>query len=76
MREVGVLNELLDSITIAVDRIRSLYSKRDSSSEEEEFCKSAGDKRSRRRRVSMRSLRFQPLAASPAWPICSILAPL
>lgn len=37
MREVGVLNELLDSITIAVDRIRSLYSKRDSSSEEEEF---------------------------------------
>jgi hypothetical protein len=37
MREVGVLDELLDSITVAVDRIRALYSKRDSTSEEEEF---------------------------------------
>lgn len=37
MREVGVLDELLDSITMAVDRVRSLYTKRDSSSEEEEF---------------------------------------
>ncbi|KAI6207198.1 SAND domain and SAND domain-like-containing protein [Aphelenchoides fujianensis] len=38
MREVGVLDELLDSITVSVDRIRGLYSKRDSSSEEEEFA--------------------------------------
>jgi hypothetical protein len=39
MREVGVLDELLNSITVAVERIRALYSKRDSSSEEEEFGK-------------------------------------
>ncbi|KAI6192035.1 SAND domain and SAND domain-like-containing protein [Aphelenchoides bicaudatus] len=38
MREVGVLDELLDSVTMAVDRIRALYSKRDSTSEEEEFA--------------------------------------
>lgn len=37
MKEVGVLDELLGLITMAVDRIHGLYSKRDSTGDEEEF---------------------------------------
>ncbi|KAI6173123.1 SAND domain and SAND domain-like-containing protein [Aphelenchoides besseyi] len=38
MREVGILDELLDAITVSVDRIRGMFSKRESTSEEEDLA--------------------------------------
>ncbi|CAD5234303.1 unnamed protein product [Bursaphelenchus xylophilus] len=38
MKDLGCLDEMLDSISLAVDRLRSLYSKRESTSSEEEFA--------------------------------------